>query len=311
MQSEQRIRRMQADGILTATQAELLRESLDWRGTRDQAETSAAVRHARKPVSRWALGLLGVIVVTGFFLLTSGSGLEPTAPQDVAATLNDPGGIGQMNKSFSGLLAVALFLIAPLLLWMWLHNSLVTKEETVFEAWAQTESNLERRADLIPALVETVSRYLRHEAETLTSVTAQRGDASLAAALDELIAAQQASAEIVGEDGDSIVEDEDELAALYAAQEMVGRRMHSFLAVAESYPELRSSDQFLELQAQLEGTENRINVARMRFNESVASYNAAIRRLPASLVASAGGFERKAYFQADAEAHEEPELAFD
>jgi len=216
-----------------------------------------------------------------------------------------------MNKGISGLLAVALFLIAPLILWMWLHNSLVTKEETVFEAWAQTESNLERRADLIPALVETVSRYLRHEAETLTSVTAQRGAASLAQALDELIAAQKASADIVGEEGSDVISDEAELAALYAAQERVGQRMHSFLAVAESYPELRSSDQFLELQAQLEGTENRINVARMRFNEAVSTYNAAIRRLPASLVAGAGGFERKAYFQADPEAREEPELAFD
>lgn len=216
-----------------------------------------------------------------------------------------------MNKSFSGILAIALFLIVPLLLWMWLHNSLVTKEESVFESWAQVESNLERRADLIPALVDTVSRYLRHESDTLTSVTAQRSDASLATALEELIAAQKSTAEIVGEDGSNIVEDEADLAALFAAQQRVGQRMHSFLAVAESYPQLRSSDQFLELQAQLEGTENRINVARMRFNESVATYNAAIRRLPASLVASAGGFGRKAYFQADAESHDEPDLAFD
>jgi LemA protein len=100
-------------------------------------------------------------------------------------------------------------------------------------------------------------------------------------------------------------------AAATTAQQRVGQQMHSFLAVAENYPELRSSDQFLELQAQLEGTENRINVARMRFNESVAAYNSAIRRLPASLVASAGGFQRKAYFQADAESHDDPDLAFD
>jgi LemA protein len=302
---------MQEDGILTATQADLLRESLDWRSTHDQAAADGAARHVRKNVVRWAFGILVAIVIVGFFLLVTGSGVEPSMPQDVAATLNDPGGIGQMNKSFSGILAIALFLIVPLLLWMWLHNSLVTKEETVFESWAQVESNLERRADLIPALVDTVSRYLRHESETLTSVTAQRSDANLAAALDELIAAQKSTAAIIGEDGDKIVENESDLAALFAAQQRVGQRMHSFLAVAESYPELRSSDQFLELQAQLEGTENRINVARMRFNESVADYNAAIRRLPASLVASAGGFGRKAYFQADAESHDEPDLAFD
>ena len=311
MQSEQRIHRMQADGILTATQAALLRESLAWHDTHVPADADAPRHLARRQLARWLPVLFGGVIIIGFFMLTSGTGVEPAAPQDVAATLNDPGGIGQMNKGISGLLAVALFLIAPLILWMWLHNSLVTKEETVFEAWAQTESNLERRADLIPALVETVSRYLRHEAETLTSVTAQRGAASLAQALDELIAAQKASADIVGEEGSDVISDEAELAALYAAQERVGQRMHSFLAVAESYPELRSSDQFLELQAQLEGTENRINVARMRFNEAVSTYNAAIRRLPASLVAGAGGFERKAYFQADPEAREEPELAFD
>jgi LemA protein len=302
---------MQEDGILTATQAALLRESLDWRSTHDQAATNGAGRRLQKNIARWALGLLIAVVIIGYFVLVTGSGVEPPTPQDVASTLNDPGGIGQMNKSFSGILAIALFLMVPLLLWMWLHNSLVTKEESVFESWAQVESNLERRADLIPALVDTVSRYLRHESETLTSVTAQRNDAKLAAALDELIAAQRSTAEIVAEDERKIVEDEADLAALFAAQQRVGQRMHSFLAVAESYPELRSSDQFLELQAQLEGTENRINVARMRFNESVATYNAAIRRLPASLVASAGGFGRKAYFQADAESHDEPDLAFD
>jgi len=311
VESDDRIRRMEADGILTAAQAAQLRESLDWGAAYDESAAEQGGRSTRRHLSRWPLVLIGAVVVIGLFMLINGSGVESTAPQDVAATLNDPGGIGQMNRSFSGLLAIALFLIAPLILWMWLHNSLVQKEETVFEAWAQTESNLKRRADLIPALVETVTRYLRHESETLTSVTAQRGEANLAAALDELLAAQRATADIVGEDGESIVENEADLAALYAAQERVGQRMHSFLAVAENYPELRSADQFLELQAQLEGTENRINVSRMRFNESVASYNAAIRKLPASLVAGAGGFGRKAYFQADAEAHEEPKLAFD
>lgn len=311
MQSEERIQRMEADGVLSAAQAASLRESLAWGAVHEPFETDRAGRSARPNVTRWVLGLIGVAVVIGIFALTSGSGIETSAPQDVAATLNDPGGIGQMNKSFSGVLAIALLLIAPLLLWMWLHNSLVAKEETVFEAWAQTESNLKRRADLIPAIVDTVSRYLRHESETLTSVTAQRGGSNLTAALDELLAAQKASADLVGENSGDIVDNETDLASLYAAQELVGKRMHSFLAVAENYPDLRSADQFMQLQAQLEGTENRLNVSRMRFNESVSAYNAAIRKLPASLVASAGGFERKAYFKADAEAHEDPALAFD
>ncbi|MDH3614929.1 MAG: LemA family protein [Gammaproteobacteria bacterium] len=310
MQSEERIRRMQADGILTATQAASLRESLNPQTTTDYTAAIDSRRHAHKRLVGWAIGLLGAVIVIGFFMLMTGSGGTPPTPQDVASTLNDPGGIGQMNKSFSSVLAIALFLIVPLLLWMWLHNSMVTKEESVFESWAQVESNLERRADLIPALVDTVSRYLRHESETLEAVTAERSNANLAAALEELLAAQKATADIVG-GGNNIVEDESDLALLFAAQQRVGQQMHSFLAVAESYPELRSSDQFLELQAQLEGTENRINVARMRFNESVAAYNSAIRRLPASLVAGAGGFRRKAYFQADAESHDDPDLAFD
>ena len=310
MQSEERIRRMQADGILTATQAALLRESLNPHATTDCAAAIGRRRHGHKRLVYWAIGLLGAAIVISFIMLVTGSGGTPPTPQDVASTLNDPGGIGQMNKSFSSVLAIALFLIVPLLLWMWLHNSLVTKEESVFESWAQVESNLERRADLIPALVDTVSRYLRHESETLEAVTAQRSNANLAAALEELLAAQKATADVVG-GGNNIVEDESDLALLFTAQQRVGQQMHSFLAVAENYPELRSSDQFLELQAQLEGTENRINVARMRFNESVAAYNSAIRRLPASLVASAGGFQRKAYFQADAESHDDPDLAFD
>jgi LemA protein len=302
---------MEADGILTPEQAARLRESLDWDGAGGVGNGGNAGRPGRSARGRWLVGLVAAALVIAFFLFTNGSGVDIQAPQDVAATLNDPGGIGQMNRNFSGLLAMALFLVIPAVLWVFLHNSLVTREEAVLAAWAQTESNLKRRADLIPALVDTVSRYLRHESETLTAVTGQRADTRLSDVLDELVAAQKATAELIQRDAGSIVESEAGLAALFAAQESVGQRMHSFLAVAESYPELRSSDQFLELQAQLEGTENRINVARMRFNESVASYNAAIRRLPGSLVAGVGGFKRKAYFQAGETAHDAPELAFD
>ena len=308
MASDDRIARMEAEGILSPAQAALLRASLDAGGARESAGDSAPRLRRMVP---WLLLAVFVVLLVAWFL--AGGDPEPATldPQDVSATLNDPGGIGKMNQRISGVIAVALLLVVPLLLWVWLHNSLVAKEESVFEAWAQTESNLERRASLIPALVETVSRYLRHEAETLTAVTDARGGGNLAEALDELLAAQSEATEIVSRGAGTIVESESDLAALYAAQARVGQRMTSFLAVAESYPELRSADQFLELQAQLEGTENRINVARMRFNEAVASYNAAIRKLPASLVAGAGGFRRKAYFEADSEAHEEPELAFD
>lgn len=311
MESSQRLRRMEAEGILTANQAALLRASLE-RGNAGRSDGAGETRsQKRRVIATWLLGLIAAALVIALFFVAIGGGTDPQAPQDVAATLNQPGGIGEMNKGFSGLIAVAVLLIVPLLLWTVFHNSLVSKEESVFEAWAQTESNLARRADLIPALVETVSRYLRHESETLVAVTAERGNEQLEESLDALIAAQQTTAELVAQGEASIVESESDLAALYAAQQSVARSMRSFLAVAENYPDLRSSDQFLELQAQLEGTENRINVARMRFNEAVSAYNAALRRLPGNLIAGIGGFQRKAYFQADEDARERPELAFD
>lgn len=311
MGSDERLRQMEADGVLTPEQAALLKDSLEWGGAHIDGAMGNAHEQTRSARKKWLPALVAAAIAVVFYVLVVGPGGDPQVPQDVAATMNEPGGIGQMNKNFSGLLAIALLLIVPLILWASLHNSLVSKEEAVFEAWAQTESNLERRADLIPALVQTVSRYLRHEAETLTSVTEQRGDAKLSQVLDELIAAQKASKDLAQSDGNSIVEDDASLAALYAAQKSVGQRMHSFLAVAESYPQLRSSDQFLELQAQLEGTENRINVARMRFNQAVATYNAAIRKLPGSLIARVGDFKRKAYFQADEESRDKPELGFE
>ncbi len=193
------------------------------------------------------------------------------------------------------------------------HNELVSKEENVFEAWAQTESNFQRRADLIPALIDTVSRYLKHESETLTKVTEERSGAvaSITGAIDELIEAQQTAADQKRQGGPEIVEREAALKELYAAQVRVGRGMTQLFGVVENYPELRSSDQFLELQAQLEGTENRINVARMRFNDAVRDYNAAMRRLPGSLIAKVGDFQRMAYFQSDEEARHAPDLQFD
>ena len=217
-----------------------------------------------------------------------------------------------MNKSLSAGLAITLLLVVPLVVWGWLHNSLVGKEERVFETWAQTESNFQRRADLIPALIETVSRYLRHERETLVGVTEARGATatSLSAAIEQLIQAEKGTTDLLAKRGAGLVDQEGAMAALFAAHAKLGRSMTTLLGIAESYPELRSADQFLELQAQLEGTENRINVARMRFNDSVRVYNGAIRKLPGALVAQVGNFRRKAYFQSEQEARHAPALSF-
>jgi LemA protein len=227
--------------------------------------------------------------------------------------LNQPDGVGAMNRSLmTALVAVVLVALAAGVL-LWSYNGLVNREEQVFAAWGQVESNLQRRADLTPQLVETVSRYLRHEGETFQTVAEARSqdNAALQKAIDDLARAMKDSAEQLQRSGERIVEEEESLGALAAAQGRMDRSINTLMATAEAYPELRSSDQFLELQAQLEGTENRLNVTRMRFNELVGDYNASIRRVPGALVAGLGNFRRKAYFQAEGEARNAPDLGFD
>lgn len=216
-----------------------------------------------------------------------------------------------MNKSLSNILAVLLILVLPIGLFAWLHNSIVSREEAVYSSWAQVESSYQRRSDLIPQLVETVSRYMKHEADTLGQVTDARsaGTGDLSALVEELIHAQKASTDLLRKGG-KILEDTEALAALQQAQLQVGGGMRRMFALVENYPKLKASDQFLELQGQLEGTENRINVARMRFNESVEAYNQSIRKLPGSLVAGVGQFQRKAYFKADEGSENAPKIDF-
>lgn len=302
---------MEEDGILSERQAAMLRDSLSGSPRSEPQRPESGVR------KRWLGRILGgsvlALVLGLLVVLAVGTGGGESHVQDVAQTLNQPGEYGQMNKSLSVILAAAILLIVPLLLWMWLHNSLVAKEERVFEAWAQTESNFQRRADLVPALVDTVSRYLKHESETLTAVTQGRGDslAAMTKAIEDLAEANKAAGDLLRQRGQAVIEEESALRQLYEAQTRIGRGMTALVAVAEDYPDLRSSDQFLELQAQLEGTENRINVARMRFNESVRDYNRAIRQLPGALVAQVSSFKRKAYFRSEEDASDAPELKFD
>ncbi|MFW6093297.1 MAG: LemA family protein [Pseudomonadota bacterium] len=216
-----------------------------------------------------------------------------------------------MNRTLSILTSVALLslpVVAILAVFAWLYNGIVNKEERVYQAWSQVESNLQRRADLIPGLVETVSRYMRHERETLDDVTDQRAGAL--EPLDEAARRLMADQERVAGAGGATPEDERALAQLADTQRTLAGSIRRFMAVAESYPSLKAGDQFLSLQAQLEGTENRINVARMEFNRAVGSFNGAIRRLPGTLVASLGGFRRKGYFEAQGDAGEPAELEF-
>ena len=171
------------------------------------------------------------------------------------------------------------------------YNGLVEKDEAVATAWSNVETQYQRRADLIPNLVNTVKGYAAHESETLESVIAARSAAtSINLTADELTP--------------------EKIAEYQAAQQQVRSALGRLIAIAENYPDLKANQNFLELQAQLEGTENRIAVARKEFNEIARTYNVAVRRFPANLVAGICGFDTKAYFEADEAAAQAPVVKF-
>jgi len=171
------------------------------------------------------------------------------------------------------------------------YNGLVGKEEDVGKAWGNVESDYQRRADLIPNLVNTVKGYANFEKETLTQVIQAR-----------------ASATQVKIDANNLTPEN--LAAFQQAQGGLSSALSRLLVVAESYPDLKANQNFLDLQAQLEGTENRINVSRQRFNDTVNAYNKSRRTFPAVLFASIMGFKDKGYFKAEAGSEKAPEVKF-
>jgi len=292
--AQARIERMAQSGLISHRQAEDLRIGLSGHSGISGPAQAASSRH-RIPLLVVVL-LLGLIFV--FFVLMSGG--TPQGVQDVSSTLNEPGTVGAMNRVLSVSIAVFILVVVPVVILAGSYNSLVNREEAVLTSWSQVESQFQRRADLIPALVETVSRYMQHERETLTGVTAQRHPDldRLGEAMNSL-AQDQAELASSFADDERLIEDQEALTRFYEGAAAVGEEIRGLLAVVEDYPTLASSDQFLELQAQLEGTENRINVARMRFNEAVGAFNSASRRIPGNLAAALGGFRRKAYFRAD------------
>lgn len=172
------------------------------------------------------------------------------------------------------------------------NNGLVEKEEGVESAWAQVENQYQRRADLIPNLVNTVKGAANFEQETLTAVTNARSNAS--------------SINISAAD----LNDPAKLAQFQEAQSQLSGALSRLLVTVERYPELKANANFRDLQSQLEGTENRISIERKRFNDTAQSYNTAIRKFPSSIFASIGGFERKAYFEADQGAENAPSVDF-
>ena len=195
-----------------------------------------------------------------------------------------------MKKNFALIAVIAVVV----LLGLWAvsgYNGLVTAEEKVSAQWANVESQYQRRADLIPNLVSTVKGYAEHEQETLEGVVSAR-----ARATQTTVNADQLTPEA--------------LQQYQTAQGELTQALGRLLVTVEKYPDLKANQNFLELQAQLEGTENRITVARQRFNEEAKAYNTAIRRFPRNVLASMFGFEAKPYFEAQAEAAQAPKVEF-
>ncbi len=171
------------------------------------------------------------------------------------------------------------------------YNTIVTEEENVETAWAQVETQYQRRADLIPNLVSTVKGYAAHESATLESVVAARSKATN-----------------LNVDAANLTPEQ--LAEYQAAQGELGAALGRLLAITEAYPDLKANTNFLDLQKQLEGTENRIAVARMTFNDAARTFNTLIRRFPTNIIAGICGFEKKPYFEAEAGAEKAPEVSF-
>jgi LemA protein len=194
-----------------------------------------------------------------------------------------------------GLLVLGVVILVALLGAGWfvsVGNDLVAREQDVQEKWAQVQNVYQRRADLIPNLVETVRGYAAQERAVLEEVTRARASA----------AGMQVTPEVLN--------DPAALRRFQEVQSQLGGALSRLLVVVERYPDLKSNQNFLTLQSQLEGTENRIAVERRRYNESVREYNTAIRRFPGAVVASLRGFREKAYFEAPPGSQSAPAVKF-
>ena len=171
------------------------------------------------------------------------------------------------------------------------YNSLVKMDESVSTAWSNVENQYQRRADLIPNLVNTVKGYAAHEKETLEAVMSARSKATQMTV-----------------DADNLTPEK--LQEYQKAQGEIGAALGRLLAITEAYPDLKANENFKELQAQLEGTENRISVERRNFNEVARSYNTAVRTFPKTIIAGMFGFDKRPYFEAEEGSNKAPEVQF-
>lgn len=201
-----------------------------------------------------------------------------------------------MNRTVVTILAVVVVLVLIILGFVGygisVNNKIVTADEGVKAGWSQVENQYQRRFDLIPNLVETVKGFAKQEKEVLEGVTLARSRVGQLTVTPE------------------VLNDPKAFAKFQQAQDGLSSALSRLLVVTENYPTLRSNENFLALQSELEGTENRISVERRRFNETVQSYNTLIRRFPASFIASMGGFKEKSYFSAASGADQAPKVKF-
>ncbi|MCE2616652.1 LemA family protein [Phocaeicola oris] len=187
---------------------------------------------------------------------------------------------------------ILIIVLAVIAMWgISQYNGLVTSQESVNTAWSNVENQYQRRADLIPNLVNTVKGYAEHEKGTFEAVVEARSKAT--------------SIKI---DANNLTEEK--LKEFQAAQGDVTNALSRLIAISENYPELKANENFKELQAQLEGTENRIAVERRNFNETARTYNTTIRQFPRNIIAGIGGFNARPYFEAAEGSEKAPEVKF-
>ena len=184
---------------------------------------------------------------------------------------------------------IIVIIVGVILIWgIGTYNGFVKKQEAMTKAWSQVENVYQRRADLVPNLVALVKNYAEYEQGTILAVTEARAKAAKATVNTENF-------------------DEQEFADFEAAQDELGNSLNRLIVSVENYPDLKANEEYLALQAQLAGCENRILTERERFNETAKVYNQSVRQFPSSIIAKMFGFEKRAYFEADAGAEKVPE----
>lgn len=199
----------------------------------------------------------------------------------------------KFSKGLIALIIVSVCVFAIFGFYKNTYNSLVTQDESVSATWAEVQNQYQRRLDLIPNLVATVKGYAKHESDVFTQVSEARSKAGGQINIS-----------------DEVLSDPEAFARYQQVQDNLGSSLQRLLMVTEQYPELKADQQFLALQDQLEGTENRITVARQRYNDAAKNYNITIRRFPTNIIANMSGFEKKVYFAASNEAQSAPKVEF-